>query len=50
MIITDLTNALKNSLNGIKLTWNQERAFRQEVIAGACILSFTFWMRGCKAR
>ena len=48
MIITNFMNALKNSLNGIKLTWNQERAFRQEVIACACILPLIFWMEAAK--
>lgn len=40
MIMLHLVKALSNSLNGIKLTWIQEKAFRLEIILGALILPF----------
>ena len=43
MIITDLTKALMNSLNGIRQTWKQEKAFRLEILGCACILPVIFW-------
>ena len=43
MIVTQLRNALINSFDGIKQTWKQERAFRLEILACACILPITFW-------
>jgi len=44
MILTDLTKAFMNSLNGIRQTWKQEKAFRLEVLVCVCILPITFWI------
>lgn len=46
MIIKDLRKALLQSLQGIKQTWNQEKAFRREVVLCLLVLPFVFWSKG----
>jgi diacylglycerol kinase (ATP) len=48
MILTHLINALMNSFNGIRLTWNTEMAFRLEVIVCAFLLPITFWIEAAR--
>lgn len=46
MIIRDLRKALLQSLQGIKQTWNQEKAFRREVILCLFVLPYVFLSKG----
>ncbi len=39
-----LIRALMNSLNGLRLSWKKERAFRLEVVGCVCLLPFIFFM------
>jgi diacylglycerol kinase (ATP) len=44
MFMINLMQALMNSLNGLRLAWRQERAFRLEVVGCVCLLPFIFFM------
>lgn len=45
-MIRDLTKALLQSLQGLKQTWSQEKAFRREVVLCLLVLPFVFWSKG----
>jgi len=44
MFIINFTQALKNSLNGLRLAWKKERAFRLEVVGCVCLSPFLFFI------
>lgn len=46
MLIRDLRKALLQSLQGIKQTWNQEKAFRREMILCLFVLPYVFLSKG----
>ncbi|MBS0272323.1 MAG: diacylglycerol kinase [Proteobacteria bacterium] len=48
MFITKLISAFFNSLNGLKLTWAMEMAFRIEVFVCLLILPFLYWVEGTR--
>lgn len=43
-----LIHAFRNSLNGLKLTWAKEQAFRLEILGGIALLPFLYWIQGAR--
>jgi diacylglycerol kinase (ATP) len=48
MLMSHLKNALINSLHGLRQTWQQEKAFRLEIIGCVFVLFMTFWIEAPK--
>jgi diacylglycerol kinase (ATP) len=42
MLLNPLRHILLNSFRGLKQTWLHEKAFRREILACMCVLTFTF--------
>ncbi len=48
MFFKKLTSAFFNSLNGLRLTWTMELAFRLEIFGCLLILPFLYWVEGTR--